>query len=543
MDERADPGNEALSAGVSGQPVMVRHFRHMVLWPLQIMSAKRNGDIERHDHVMQTIAPSGMWTLVEDEIGSDSELQERHYREFVTFLPHVQRFLYGEGGGRVGQLGHAAAPLRTYRRSDITKVRLWLSATAAPVICNVVHLDLIYLYDVDAAILACELAADELPLHTAEDIVYRFGRAYPPGWEATGEALHCPHLVEWLDSEGQVVGRSDYQDRQRYLAYVNERRAPCIAAHWEQLLRPLVPDASEREGALRFRQIEYYRMPCMTYLAMDDIGCLTRADTVRLALASAPGASDELPFSEAYLTRFEETYCYDRFRTAGKHSGADARFLSCGHALTIVAGGSLPSIVDENRGLLGEFRHQYFLLFLLVHIHKAAFLMLSDRLVAAIKPLEVRSRRSIRAFRRDIYGLQEAFLRFSQRYYVGDVSDKAQARELYRMLHEQLGIERLYQEIRSELFDVQQYLDSDLLRRQSGSMLRLTVVTIIGLVGAISTGFLGMNLIDEPDAPLATKLIYFGMVSMGAIILVLLTIMLSRPLASFFDWLSRETRR
>jgi Mg2+ and Co2+ transporter CorA len=111
------------------------------------------------------------------------------------------------------------------------------------------------------------------------------------------------------------------------------------------------------------------------------------------------------------------------------------------------------------------------------------------------------------------------------------------------MLHEQLGIERLYQEIRSELFDVQQYLDSDLLRRQSGSMLRLTVVTIIGLVGAISTGFLGMNLIDETESPLATKLIAFGLVSAMAIVLILLTIRFSRPLASFFDWLSKETRR
>src|SRR5262245_29144761 len=109
MDERADPGIEILSTGATGPAVTVRHFRHVVLWPLQIMSTKRNGDIERHDNVMQTIAPSGLWTLVEDEIGSDSELEERHYREFVTFLPHVQRFLYGEGGGRVGQLGHAAA--------------------------------------------------------------------------------------------------------------------------------------------------------------------------------------------------------------------------------------------------------------------------------------------------------------------------------------------------------------------------------------------------------------------------------------------------
>src|SRR5262245_22408457 len=304
MDEVADPAIGIHTAGASAPVAMVRHFRHVVLWPLQLVSTKRNGAIERHDTVMQDIAPSGLWKLVED--GSESELQERHYREFVTFLPHVQRVLYGEGAGLLGQLEHGAAPLRTYRRSDITKVRLTLGAAAPPVLCNVVHLDLIFLYDVDAVILACELAADELPLHTAEDIVYRFGRAYPPGWEATGEALHCPYLVEWLGADGQVVGRSDYQDRQRYLAYVNERRAPRIASHWEQLLSPLVADASDEDGTLRFRQIEYYRMPCMTYLAMDDIGCLTRADTVRLALASAPGASDELPFAEEYLTRFEE---------------------------------------------------------------------------------------------------------------------------------------------------------------------------------------------------------------------------------------------
>src|SRR5262245_54444956 len=240
MDEVTDPGVGILSTGASAPVAMVRHFRHVVLWPLQLVSAKRNGAIERHDKVMQDIAPSGLWKLVEDEIGSESGLQERHYREFVTFLPHVQRFLYGEGAGLLGQLEHGAAPLRTYRRSDITKVRLSLSATTAPVLCNVVHVDLIFLYDVDAAILACELSADELPLHTAEDIVYRFGRAYPPGWEATGEALHCPYLVEWLGDDGRVVGRSDYQDRQRYLAYVNERRAPCIAAHWSPLATKLI---------------------------------------------------------------------------------------------------------------------------------------------------------------------------------------------------------------------------------------------------------------------------------------------------------------
>jgi hypothetical protein len=38
---------------------------------------------------------------------------------------------------------------------------------------------------------------------------------------------------------------------------------------------------SARSGALRYRQIEYYRMPIMAYLAMQDPQALTRTDYVR----------------------------------------------------------------------------------------------------------------------------------------------------------------------------------------------------------------------------------------------------------------------
>ena len=39
------------------------------------------------------------------------------------------------------------------------------------------------------------------------------------------------------------------------------------------------------------------------------------------------------------------------------------------------------SSTTRERRLLAQFRHQYFLLFLIAHFHKAALLMLSDRLV------------------------------------------------------------------------------------------------------------------------------------------------------------------
>ena len=41
---------------------------------------------------------------------------------------------------------------------------------------------------------------------------------------------------------------------------------------------------------------------------------------------------------------------------------------------------------------------------------------------------------------------------------------------------------------------------------QGEAVLRLTVVTIFGLIGTIVTGFLGMNLLAEADQPLAVKI-------------------------------------
>ena len=91
--------------------------------------------------------------------------------------------------------------------------------------------------------------------------MYRFGRAYPGGWDASGQALHCLAGVEWLDADGRVLAASDAQQREAFLAHVAEHRAPRIAAHWDFVLAPLVNHHSSAPGALRIRQIEYYTCP------------------------------------------------------------------------------------------------------------------------------------------------------------------------------------------------------------------------------------------------------------------------------------------
>src|SRR5258706_15437598 len=125
-------------------------------------------------------------------------------------------------------------------------------------------------------------------------------------------------------------------------------------------------------------------MPMMAYLALDDPRSLTRNDFIRLGLVTAAGSDAMLPFSEQHLADFEQRYCDDRFwLNAG--AAPNTRYLCNGHALVVVGQAGSDFFACRDRGVLAQFRHQHFLLFLIAHFQKAALLMFSDRLVQALK--------------------------------------------------------------------------------------------------------------------------------------------------------------
>ncbi len=520
---------------------VVQHFRQIVLWPLQIVTPEGQAATRGYHTILEEAGPAGAWTQVTDEFGS--EFHERHYREFVSFLPHVQRFLYGDASDFKGERP-GAAPVRVYRRHDIKQVRITLNAGAKPIICDMAHADLYFFHDVDAVILAFEISADNLPFDAARGLMHRFGRAYPSGWSSDGAPVHCPALVEWLDDDGAVIESSDYEDKSRYLGFVGDKRAARISRHWTFLLKPLVSDAGDETGPLRYREIEYSRMPVMAYLAFESsIESHSRENYMHLALATAetPGSA---PFSARFLKEFDARHAYDRFYADGLDTQqGDVRFLTSGEAFSIISGNASAATNCNERGLLGQFRHQYFLLFLIAHFHKAALLMLSDRMVAAIKNFDPSDAVSVRRFRNETFGLQESFLRFSQRYLFTEISGDAHMRDIFHMIRGHLAVDKLHHEVRGEIMDMVQYLDSNALRRQSGAMHRLTVVTIVGLVGTIATGFLGMNLLDEANNPLPVKATYFGLVIGVTLILTSLTIVFSRSLASLLEKIAGDDRR
>ncbi|HAY27552.1 MAG TPA: hypothetical protein DCY47_08650, partial [Candidatus Accumulibacter sp.] len=458
---------------------------------------------------------------------------------FVTFLPYVQRFLYGEGGGDDGNPQHGGSPIRVFRRDDVAQVRMSFKDSETPLCFDIIHLDLYFFHDIDVVILVVEIAADGLDLRQVQDALYRFGRAYPPYWDEDGSGGHCLRRSEWLAADGRVLATSDYEKRSKYLAFVSRFRAPCISSHWEFLLRPLVLHHSDEEGPVRYRQIEYHRMPLLAYLAMDDPRRLSRGDFARLVLVSGPGKSGSLPYSDQHLEDFEARFCYDRYwHPQAEHAGT--RLLSCGHAFIMVGSARDAYFTGAENGLLGQFRHQFFLLALIPHFHKAALLMLSDRLVTALNRLQIGNAESVKIFKRDIREVLEVFLRFTHRYWFNEISDQAQARALFAMTRGHLGTERLYAELREEIQDMSQYLDSDSLRRQANTVVRLTVVTTAGLIATISTGFLGMNLIDAAQEPLPDRLLLFAMVFVLSALLTGFAIVRSKRLSDFLEALSDE---
>lgn len=518
----------------------VRNLRQILLWPLQLMA---QGERRAASNVVTWLthaAADNPWREVQDELGDDADaFQERHYGEFVTFLPSVQRFLYGEGPSN-GQSG-CDSPMRVFRRADVAAVRLTLPGSGQEaLVLGVKRVDLCIFDGIDVVTLTVELFGSDLDLQVAQDLLYRFGRGYPTQWDEGSVPSHCLSRVEWLAQGGEVLARSDYECREKYLAHVSRYRAPRISAHWNWLLHPLVPHHSDEAGEMRYRLIEYHRMPVMAFLAVDQPQLLTRGDFARLALAAAPGDSATLPMCGHQLHDFEQSYCADRYWQPDAAQGPGTRYMCCGEVFAIVGAAADAYLKNREHGLIEQFRHQYFLLFLIAHFHKAALLMMSDRLVVAINHLDIHQPDSIRIFKRKIRRTKEAFLGFTHRYWFHEISHQPQAKDLYAMCSRCLGTDALYGEVRDEIEAMDKFLDSDSLRRQANTVVRLTVVTVFGLIGTVATGFLGMNLLAAAEEPLWQRVTAFLLVLLLAVALTFYTIIKSKRLSDFLDAVSDE---
>ena len=99
MDSTPSDTAQARAASTAGPAV--RHLRQVLLWPLRLMPLRGPDGARLHRtpwQVLRDLGEASPWReLIDEYAGDNARFHERHYNEFVTFLPYVQRFLYGEG--------------------------------------------------------------------------------------------------------------------------------------------------------------------------------------------------------------------------------------------------------------------------------------------------------------------------------------------------------------------------------------------------------------------------------------------------------------
>jgi Mg2+ and Co2+ transporter CorA len=177
---------------------------------------------------------------------------------------------------------------------------------------------------------------------------------------------------------------------------------------------------------------------------------------------------------------------------------------------------------------------------IVAHFHKAALHLFSERLVSAISRLDTRQKQSVRTFKREIRHIMAAFLRFTHRYWFHEVSNQAQARDLFNLMTSHLGTDRLYDEINEAVREMSEFLEADDMRRQAETVTRLTVVTTLSIIGTVATSFLGMNLIAAAEEPLWVKIAYFVVVFAVFAVIVFFTVSKSTAFAESFEIIANE---
>ena len=181
--------------------------------------------------------------------------------------------------------------MRVFRRHDIAQVRVVARPADAPLILDIVHIDLYFFFDVDLVML--EPRGQRLPTsrwRRPRNCCIASAAPTRPSGMPTGR--RCTAWRAWNGSARmERCWRAPTRTSATFLALRLRASRP---AHRGALGLPAAA-AGERPlrapGLLRFRQIEYYRMPLMGYLALDDPRALTRNDFVRLGLVTGAARS------------------------------------------------------------------------------------------------------------------------------------------------------------------------------------------------------------------------------------------------------------
>lgn len=480
------------------------------------------------------------------------------YAEFVYFHDFVQQMLYGKTGGP------GAGPLRLFQRNDISELQVTLRSDQPAISLAVERVNL-YLLSYGVAVLALQVSTREsaaLSLSSVLRLNDLMRRSHVPFYEPRQTIMQSalkngtekrteiapqqvPEKVVWF-SQGEAVFQWQPEDEGKpgpsgqdhrgessrsdppYATLLSRGpdhdRRVLPALHWRWLLNgpenapERIPLANTRQG-YRWRHFSDDRLPILTTVILKDRSDyynLSEGHWMRLAFVDSPG-SDPYPYAPAFLKETFAQHCYDRYHH-DKFATTDAplRYLMCDYAMTAVTYRWHASKTDVRSGQTTGWKNDYasviemhmqrhyYQMFLLQVIDKAVMLGLSSRITQAVHRFGERDQEAdLTASLQDI---ERDFLKYVHRFRFTGVSGQLQATQIYEQLRRVMGLDAIFDDIKTELDTAVAFLSSreaervsEEARHATEAAERLNIVASLGVVIALVLGFFSMNIVTTSE--------------------------------------------
>ena len=230
---------------------IVRHFRQILLWPLQLMPSAPALQIQKHWELLEPDGRKRSLARGRGRVHRRSGASSRNAttRSSSASCPTSSAF------STARCVAARAGSKRSARRCGCFVATTWPRCGSPPgrtsrrASLDVAHVDLYFFYDTD--VVAAERGgARRQPCRCSRRRTPCTASAAPTRPPGTTTVKACTARTGSSGSarDGQVLAVSDFERREKYLAFVCSQRAPRISSHWAFLLWPLVLDQSDETG-------------------------------------------------------------------------------------------------------------------------------------------------------------------------------------------------------------------------------------------------------------------------------------------------------
>jgi hypothetical protein len=473
----------------------IANLKTHIIIPFRLWKKKTNG--ESADTVtfgdFENYLKCSSWDIYDKATEQQRTEEERDndrcrdYQAYSYFHPFVRRFWYDKN------------KVARFRRTDIKEFHVRPSGQGMPTVTFNVNLCELIRFEPNIGLLHVELeSTGALPLNVVQACLDQVRRIYPPYFDKYQESwtggYHYPLEVHLVDMNGNKLedsfssflgnAQASQGERNKLLeaaqSFRTENSKPqsyLWAKHWQHLLQPLITDSQDVDGVYAI-QLGDDRAGIASYIAFENIEHLKnlgRGNWVRLCFADAPG-TDRLPYSRKQLGNFESRFCYDRFWFAkGESNDAPSRIMNCGYAFTW-AGAESDTGYFSNKlnGAPAIFEEIYVPMAIIAHYLRAALLTASV-LLSELSELSERDKegRPTKLDRKAFENFYLHFIAFTQTFWFDEISPQEQAIKHFSMWREHLRIQELYDEVRQELKDATELINTEIMQEQSKQATKL----------------------------------------------------------------------